>query len=153
MACAMNENLHYLEDMHVGLRFQSLPHIVDEKQIVEFARQFDPQPFHTSAETAKGTLFGGLIASGWHTAAMTMRLILSAYPIAGGTIGLGGEAAWPNPTRAGDELHIEGEVIDVKESSSKPDRGIVTVRVETKNQTGEIKQILTAKLLVFRRKS
>ncbi len=142
----------YLDDIQVGLCFKSATYTVEEKEIMDFAKQFDPQPFHTDPQTARDTIFGGLIASGWHTAAMTMRLLLSAFPIAGGNIGLGGEAAWPKPTRSGDIIHIEGEVIKIQPSQSHDDRGIITIRVETKNQREEVVQILTAKLLVFRRR-
>lgn len=141
----------YLDDLQTGQRFASGSHAVDAEQIIGFAKQFDPQPFHTDPEAARGTMFGGLIASGWHTAAISMRLLLDAFPIAGGNIGLGGEAAWPLPVRAGDSLHVEGEIIDIRPSKSHADRGIVTVRVETKNQRSETTQILTAKLLVFRK--
>lgn len=143
----------YLDDMKVGLRFTGESRVVQEQEIIAFAKQFDPQPFHIDADLASRTLFGGLIASGWHTAAMTMRLLLEAFPIGNGTIGLGGEAVWPNPVRANDTIHIEGEVSAVKPSRSHDDRGIVTVRTETKNQNGEVVQTLTANLLVFRRKS
>lgn len=142
-----------LDDMKVGLRFTGKPHVVEEREIIAFAKQFDPQPFHTDPALASRTLFGGLIASGWHTAAMTMRLLLEAFPIGDGTIGLGGEVTWPNPVRANDTIHIEGEVSAVKPSRSHDDRGIVTIRTETKNQNGEVVQTLTANLLVFRRKS
>lgn len=139
--------------MKVGLRFIGESHVVEEQEIIAFAKQFDPQPFHIDPALASRTLFGGLIASGWYTGAMTMRLLLEAFPIEGGTIGLGGEVTWPNPVRANDALHIEGEVSTVKPSRSHDDRGIVTVRTETKNQNGEVVQTLTANLLVFRRKN
>ena len=99
----------YLDDLHVGQRFTSDTHLIDEEQIKAFAKQFDPQPFHLDAEAAKGTLFEGLVASGWHTAAITMRLLVeSGMPIAGGVIGAGGEIAWPKPTRPGAVLRVEG---------------------------------------------
>jgi acyl dehydratase len=143
----------YLDDMKTGLRFAGKVRVVREREIIAFARRFDPQPFHIDTSLADQTLFGGLIASGWHTAAMTMRLLLEAFPIGEGTIGLGGEVTWPNPVRANDSIHIEGEVSAVKPSRSHDDRGIVTVRAETKNQNGEVVQAMTANLLVFRRKS
>jgi acyl dehydratase len=141
----------YLEDLHVGQRFASGRHPIDAEQIKAFAQQFDPQPFHLDVEAAKGTLFGGLVASGWHTAAITMRLLVeSGLSIAGGLVGGGGEITWPKPTRPGDVLHLESEVLDVRPSRSRPDRGIATVRTETRNQHGETVQVLVAKLVVPR---
>ena len=97
-----DKQLFYLDDLQVGQRFVSGTHLIDEKQIVAFASQFDPQPFHLDAEAAKHTLFAGLVASGWHTAAITMRLMVDGgLPIAGGLVGAGGECAWPKPTRPG----------------------------------------------------
>src|SRR5262249_52783599 len=123
--------LLYLDDLRVGRRFTSGTHVLDERQITAFAREFDPQPFHTDREAAKGTLFRGLVASGWHTAAITMRLqVDGGLPIAGGLVGLGGEVSWPTATRPDDVLHVESEVIEVVPSRSRPDRGIVTVRSE-----------------------
>ena len=142
----------YLEDLHIGQRFASGTHAVDEAQIKAFAGQFDPQPFHLDDATAKHTMFAGLAASGWHTAAITMRLLVDGgAPIAGGVIGAGGEIAWPKPTRPGDILQVKSEILDVTPSRSRPERGMVTVRSETFNQRGEIVQTLTAKLVVPRR--
>ena len=144
----------YLEDIHPGQRFTSGSHLIDEEQILAFAKEFDPQPFHLDDEAAKDSLFGGLAASGWHTAAITMRLqVESGLPLAGGIIGAGGELAWPRPMRAGDLLQVESEVLEVKPSQSRPDRGMITVRSETRNQRGEVVQILTAKLIAYRRPS
>jgi acyl dehydratase len=142
----------YFDDLHVGQRITSSTITVDEMAIIAFGSAFDPQPFHTDPTAARGSVFGGLIASGWHTAALSMRLLVtSAPPIAGGLVGAGGEIAWPAPTRAGDILHIDAEVIAVTPSRSRPDRGIVTLRSETRNQRKEVVQILTAKLVVPRR--
>src|SRR5262249_8375974 len=127
---------------------------IDEAQIVEFASQFDPQPFHLDREAAKHTFFKQLAASGWHTAAISMRLMVQGgLPVAGGVIGAGVEITWPTPTLPGDGLHVECEVIDIKPSRSKPDRGIVTVRCETFNQTNEVVQVLITKLVVPRKVS
>jgi len=143
---------HYLEDLHVGQRFTSGTHVLDESQIKAFATQFDPQPFHLDNAAATRTLFAGLAASGWHTAAVTMRLLVDGgAPIAGGIIGAGGEVSWPMPARPGDVLQVTSEIIAVTPSRSRPDRGIVTVRSHTQNQRGEIVQTLTAKLVVPRR--
>jgi acyl dehydratase len=142
----------FLDDLHVGQRFTSGSHLIDAEQIKAFAMQFDPQPFHLDAEAAKGTLFQGLVASGWHTAAITMRLLVeSGLPIAGGLIGAGAEMSWPNPTRPGDVLHVESEVLELRPSRSRPDRGMASIRNETRNQRGEVVQILIAKLVVPRR--
>ncbi len=144
--------LLYLDELHVGQRFVSGTHAVDAGQIVAFVAQFDPQPFHLDEQAALGTVFAGLAASGWHTAAITMRLLVEGgLPLAGGIVGAGGELAWPKPTRPGDILRVESEVIEIKPSRSRPDRGMVTVRSDTSNQRGEIVQTLTARLVVPRR--
>jgi acyl dehydratase len=143
---------YYLDELHLGQRFLSGTHAVDAGQVVAFAAQFDPQPFHLDEQAAQGTIFAGLAASGWHTAAITMRLLVEGgLPLAGGIVGAGGELAWPKPTRPGDILRVESEVIEIKPSRSRPDRGMVTVRSDTRNQRGEIVQTLTAKLVVPRR--
>ena len=144
----------YLDDLHVGQRFMSGTHRLDAEQIQAFAKQFDPQPFHLDADAAKSTQFGGLVASGWHTAAISMRLLVeSGLPIAGGLIGAGGEIAWPKPTRPDSILHVESEILELRPSRSRPDRGLATIRVETRDQLGEIVQVLIAKLVVPRRPS
>ena len=142
----------YLEDFHVGQRFTSATHVMDAEEIKAFAHQFDPQPFHLDEAGAKETFFGGLVASGWHTAAVTMRLqVESGLPIAGGMIGIGGEMSWPRPTRPGDILRVVSEILEVTPSRSRPDRGTVRARSETRNQRDEVVQILDARLLVPRR--
>lgn len=142
----------YLDDLQVGQRFSSGSHAMDEAQIKAFAAQFDPQPFHLDDEAAKGTLFGGLAASGWHTAAITMRLLVDGgAPIAGGIIGGGGEIAWPKPTRPDDVLQVYSEVLEIVPSRSRPDRGKVIFRNETRNQHGDIVQVMTVGLVVPRR--
>jgi acyl dehydratase len=141
----------YLGDLHVGQRFMSGSHEVDEDQITRFAREFDPQPFHLDDAAAKRTLFEGLAASGWHTAAITMRLLVDGgAPLAGGIVGVGGEISWPRPTRPGDVLRVESEVVQVTPSRSRPDRGIVTIRSETRNQRGDVVQTFVAKVVVPR---
>ena len=142
----------YLDDLQVGQHFTSATHTIDEDQIKAFAAQFDPQPFHIDEKAAEDTLFKGLAASGWHTAAITMRLnVEGGLPLAGGIIGAGGELAWPAPTRPGDTLHVESEVLEITPSRSKPDRGIAVVLSRTLNQRGEVLQTLKAKLVVPRR--
>ena len=142
----------FLDDLHVGQSFTSASHAVDADQIRRFAEEFDPQPFHLGEDTAANSVFAGLVASGWHTAALTMRLLLTGgVPIAGGIVGVGGEIAWPRPTRPGDELQVVSEVMEVRPSRTKPDKGIVVLRNETRNQRGEVVQVLTAKLVVPRK--
>jgi acyl dehydratase len=151
-ADAQTQDKLYLDDLQVGRRFLSRTHVVDETEIRAFARQFDPQPFHLDEEAAKRTIFGGLVASGWHTAAITMRLLAEGgLPLAGGIIGVGGELAWPKPTRPGDTLQVESEVLAVTPSRSRPGRGTATIRNLTRNQRNEVVQELTAKLIVPRR--
>ncbi|HJS85856.1 MAG TPA: MaoC/PaaZ C-terminal domain-containing protein, partial [Acetobacteraceae bacterium] len=142
----------FLEDLAVGQRWQSGTLTVGADAIKAFAAAFDPQPFHLDEREAAATLFGGLAASGWHTAALTMRLLTEGgLPIAGGIIGTGGEIAWPRPTRPDDVLRVESEVLEVTPSRSRPDRGVATVRSTTLNQRGDVVQTLTAKLVVPRR--
>jgi len=141
----------YLDDLSVGQQFVTASHALDEAQIKAFAAQFDPQPFHLDAEAAKATVFKGLVASGWHTAAITMRLLVESVPLAGGLIGLGGSLTWPRPTRADDVLTVHGEVTDVAPSQSRSDRGTIGISAETRNQRGEVLQKFTATLMVPRR--
>lgn len=145
-------NKLYLEDLTVGQRFVSGTHTMDAVEITRFAAQYDPQPFHLDDEAARATLFGGLVASGWHTDGITMRLIVAGgLPIAGGIIGTGGELLWTKPVRPGDMLHVECEVLEIVPSRSKPDRGTVVVRCVTRNQHGDMVQSFTPKLVVPRR--
>ena len=143
----------YLEDLHVGDRFGSGSIEVTEESIFEFARQFDPQPFHLDAAAAKASIFKELTASGWHTAAMSMRLYVTGHfrPV-GGSIGLAvDELRWPRPVRPGDTLRLETEILNVRTSKSKPDRGIIRIRNVTTNQSGEVVQTFSASVMVRRR--
>ena len=144
--------LQYLDDLQPGQRFISGDYLMDEALIKAFATQFDPQPFHLDHEAAKFTLFAGLAASGWHTAAVTMRLLVEGgLPLAGGIVGASGEISWPKPTRPGDVLRVESEVISVTPSRSKPDRGMAVVRSETRNQKGDVLQVFTVNVIVNRK--
>jgi len=145
----------YLEDLHVGDRFGSGSIDVTAESIFEFARQFDPQPFHLDPEAAKASMFMELTASGWHTAAMSMRLYVTGeFRPAGGSIGLAvDELRWPRPVRPGDTLRLETEILNVRTSKSKPDRGIIRIRNVTTNQSGEVVQTFTAFVMVRRRPS
>ena len=142
----------YLEDLRVGQSFTSGTYVMEAARIKEFAAEFDPQPFHIDESAAEASVFKGLAASGWHTSAVAMRLLVTGgLPFANGLVGLGGEIAWPRPTRPGDSLHIESEIVEITPSRSKPHQGIVTVRSTMFNQNGEAVYLLTAKLLVLRR--
>jgi acyl dehydratase len=145
--------VRYLEDFAAGQTFNTGRHRVDKEQIIAFARQFDPQPFHTDEEAARQSPFGGLAASGWHTAGMTMRLMLDGeFKPAGGILGVGfDDLSWPRPVRPGDELHAISEILDVRPSKSKPDRGMIRVRTTTFNQNNEPVMVFTGNLLVPRR--
>ena len=145
-------SLLYFEDFPAGEVKEYGDCLVTTEAIVEFAREFDPQPFHLDDEAARSTLFGGLVASGWHTAAITMRLIVAGgLPIAGGIIGTGGDLQWTRPVRPGDTLRVECEVLAIIPSRTKADRGTVTVRCTTLNQDSEMVQSFTPKLVVPRR--
>ena len=141
----------YLEDLHVGLRFVSPPHRIDAVQITKFAAEFDPQPFHLSEEGAEGTLFGSLAASGWHTAALTMRMLVASVPLADGLIGAELQLGWPKPTRPGMILQVFSEIVEIKPSRSKPNMAIVTMRNETRDEKGEALQVFEVKMPVFKR--
>jgi acyl dehydratase len=141
--------LLYFDDLAVGRRFTSAAKEVVESEIKAFASEFDPQPFHLDNEAAKATIFKGLAASGWHTMAMTMRLLVEGGPqIAGGIVGAGAEIKWPMPTRPGDVIHVVSEVMEATPSRSRADRGMVTLKSETLNQRDEVVQVLVAKLVV-----
>lgn len=145
--------VRYFEEFAVGQTFGSGRVTVDKEQILRFAREFDPQPFHLDEEAARHSIFGGLAASGWHTAALTMKLLAGAEVLpAGGIVGGGtDECRWPRPVRPGDELHLHNEVIEVRESRSRPEIGLVKIKTTTLNQKDEPVQILIANLLVQRR--
>ena len=142
----------YFDDLRSGERLQSGQYIVTEEEIINFAREFDPQPFHLDGAVADQTMFKGLIASGWHTAAITMRLFVQTLNFAEGAIGLGvDELRWPNAVRPGDALQVETEIVDLRVSRSKPSHGIVRLRNVTVNQHGEVVQTMSASALVLRR--
>lgn len=143
----------YLEDFAVAQKFGSGRLRIDQERIKTFAAEFDPQPFHLDEEAARDTIFRGLAASGWHTAAVTMRLLVeSELKPAGGIVGAGFEEfRWPRPVRPGDELHLESEVLEVRPSKSRPDQGLIKVRTTTLNQNGEVVQVSIGNLVVPRR--
>lgn len=139
------------DDLHVGQRFLSAQRTITAEEIKAFARIYDPQTFHMDEVAAVDTFFNGLAASGWHTAAITMRLMVEAFPIAGGVVGAGGELQWPRPTRPGDTLRVEVEILELTPSRSRPDRGSAIVRMTTLNQLGEAVQIFTVRMPMPRR--
>jgi acyl dehydratase len=145
---------YFLEDFAVGQVFTTPRLRIDAEQIKAFAGQFDPQPFHLDEEAAQKAVFGGLVASGWHTAALTMRLMADGeFKPAGGIIGVGfDELSWQRPVRPGDELHAKSEVLEVRPSKSRPDRGLIRVRTTTYNQNDEPVQTFTGNLIVPRRR-
>jgi acyl dehydratase len=146
----MSERL-YLDDLYIGRRFESRVHQLDAEQIKAFAAEFDPQPFHLSDEGASRSLFRTLAASGWHTAALTMRLLVESVPLADGLVGAELQLAWPKPTRPGMSLQVFSEIVDIVPSRSKPHMGIVTMRNDTRDQHGELLQTFTVKMPVSRR--
>jgi acyl dehydratase len=143
----------YLEDYAVGQTYGSGRIRVDETQIKAFAAEFDPQPFHMDETSAARTIFGGLAASGWHTAAITMRLMVDGdLKPAGGIVGAGFEEfRWPRPVRPGDLLHVQCEILDVRTSKSRPERGLIKVKTTTFNQANDAVQIMVGTLVVPRR--
>src|SRR5437016_13687410 len=144
---------HYLDDLNIGDRYRSESQNVTEKQVIEFAHKFDPQMFHLSRKRAERTIFKGLVASGWHTAAITMRLFVQTLNFAEGAIGLGvDELRWPNVVRPGDVLTVETEIVDARPSRSRPGFGIIRLRNVTTNQRGQIVQTMLASAMVPTRK-
>jgi acyl dehydratase len=142
----------FLDDLTIGQTFESETYRVGEEQIKAFAREFDPQPFHLDDTAARNSVFSGLAASGWHTAAITMRLITGIRPIFGsGVIGLGAEIAWPRPVRPDDVLRVVMKIAEIIPSRTRPDRGVVAMYCETFNQRGEVVQTLKPKLVMYRR--
>jgi acyl dehydratase len=143
----------YMEDMNIGQKFTSPAITVSAEDIVAFAEQFDPQPFHLDPVAAEDTLFKGHAASGWHTAAVTMRLMLLAAPnIKGGMIGRGiDKLNWPRPVRPGDSLSVEIELLEMRVSNSNPKRGIARTKIVTRNQKGEPVQDMECVMFVPRR--
>ena len=143
----------YLEDFEVGQKFSSGKLRVEKEQIKSFAAEFDPQPFHLDDDAARKTMFGGLAASGWHTAAITMKLLVeSDLKPAGGIVGAGfDELRWPLPVRPGDELRVESEILNVRTSKSHPQQGLIKVRTTTLNQNDQPVQVAVGNLVVPRR--
>lgn len=141
----------YLEDIEVGRQFVSREAVITAEAIKAFAAEFDPQSFHLDEAAAAASFFGGLAASGWHTAALTMRLLVECMPLAGGVIGAGGELRWPAPTRPGDVLRVVSTVEAVTPSRSRPERGMITTRNETLNQRDEVVQSFLVNVMVRRR--
>lgn len=141
----------YLEDLTVGQTFTTGTHRIAPGEIKDFAAEFDPQWFHLDDDAAKDSFFGGLAASGWHTAGITMRLVVETLPLAGGVIGAGGELQWPAPTRPGDILQATIEVLELMLSKSRPERGMGVVRITTRNQRDEVVQTFRVKVLLWRR--
>ena len=144
--------VRYLDDFAVGQVFKTGKLRIDQEEIFVFARQFDPQPFHLDEAAARNSPFQGLAASGWHTAALTMRLMVDGeFKPAGGILGVGfDELSWPRAVRPGDELHATSEIIDVRPSKSRPDRGLLRIRTTTFNQNAEPVMVFTGNLLVPR---
>lgn len=153
IASAYNVQMRlYLEDITAGMTFTSGTYPpLSATQIVEFASEFDPQPFHLDPLAARSTFFEGLAASGWHTAAITMRLLVQSVPISGGLIGAGSDVTWPLAVRPGDVLRIVCTVQSVRRSTSNPSRGIVVALIETFNQNDEIVQSSRVRMLAFAR--
>jgi acyl dehydratase len=148
----MSPQLLYFDDLKPGDAFVTAAQEVGLDDVRRFAAEFDPQPFHLDDAAARDTIFGGLAASGWHTAAVTMKLLVTSGPkLANGIVGAGSEIEWKAPVRPGDVLHVESQVLELIPSRSRPDRGIVVLQSRTLNQRSEVVQVLTAKLMVARR--
>lgn len=141
----------WLEDLAIGQAFESGRRTLTIEAVKAFAAEFDPQPFHLDEAAAEMSFFGALAASGWHTASLTMRLLVESVPLAGGLIGAGGELTWPRPTRPGDSLRVVSVIEAIKPSRSRPGRAMVTLVSTTYNQRDEPVQIMTSRMLAHSR--
>lgn len=143
----------YLDDIAVGMKFYSRTSVLTEERLKSFAMEFDPQPFHLDEEAAQDSLFSGLAASGWHTAAQSHRLFLESMPMAQGMVGAGVELSWPAPTRAGDQLRVESCVKEIIPSRSKPNRAIVIMESQTLNQENTVVLKMLSRVVMFKREA
>lgn len=141
----------YLDDLKIGDTFISEKYQLNADEIKEFAREFDPQDFHCDEDLAEDTFFGELVASGWHTAAITMKLFTASMPLADGLIGAGGEIKWPQPTRPNDALYVKSTIKEIIPSKSKPNQGLLIVECKTLNQKDEVCQTFLVKMISFRK--
>ena len=147
--------MRYFEDLKIGDKFTAADYEMTAEEIIAFGRQYDPQPFHTDPVAARSTLFGQLVASGWHTAAVSMRLMVQGeMELDGGVIGQAMESMrWPRPVLPGDRLRVVSEVVELRPAPARPDRGLLVLRCRTYNQHGKVVQDMTATLLIARRPS
>ncbi len=145
--------MRYVEDFPVGVRREIGSRTVDEAEVIRFAKEFDPQPFHIDKEAAAAGFYGGIIASGWHTCSMTMRLMVDGYLSDSAALGSPGidELRWLRPVRPGDTLTVYSTVAGVKVSTTKPDRAVMTTKTEVENQNGEIVLTMLGKTMMKRR--
>jgi acyl dehydratase len=144
----------YFDDLAVGQTFSAGPITMERDRIIAFGREFDPQPMHIGEEEARASIVGELIASGWHTAAVTMRLLIDgASPkLASGALGAGIEGiTWPVPVRPGDVLSATSEILELRPSRSRPERGLMKLKTVTTRADGTVVQTVTAVIMVPRR--
>jgi len=143
----------YWEDLPAGTVMDLGTYEVTREEILEFANKYDPQPFHVDEEAAKDSIFGGLIASGWHTCSMMMRLLCDGLLLRAASLGSPGmdEVRWLKPVRPGDTLHAKMEVVESRASQSKPDRGVIRSRWEVHNQDGELVMTMEGRGMYRRR--
>ncbi|GAC1301966.1 MAG: MaoC family dehydratase [Vulcanimicrobiaceae bacterium] len=149
----MTAALKYFEDFPVGERRELGSHAVTEEAILRFAREFDPQTFHVDRAAGEASIFGGLIASGWHTCAMTMRAICDGFLLEAASIGSPGidTLRWKRPVRPGDTLHVYATIVEARPSTSKPDRGVLVNDIDVRNQHDEVVLTMQAMTMLYRR--
>ena len=149
----MSKDVVHFEDLAAGMRFKAGPTVLTEEAIIAFAKEYDPQSFHTDPEAAEASFFKGHAASGWQTAAVTMRMLVESSSLfASGSVGMSVELSWPRPVRPGDALSVEVEIIEIR-PSSKPGRAVTALKTTTTNQNGEIVQVMTSKNILFSNRS
>lgn len=138
------------DEFEVGQTFKSNTLTITSEEIKDFASKYDPQPFHLDEEKAKDSFFKELVASGWHTASVTMRLWIDSIPFEKGAVGLGVNLEWKKPVRPGDVLHVESTIKEIKPSKSRPERVYMVIESKAIDQNNEICEIMTANLMTFR---
>ncbi len=138
-----------VETLEIGQTFTSDSLLITKDKIIAFAKEFDPQPFHLDEDEAKQTFFNELVASGWHTSSVTMKLILQSMPFKHGMVGSGGQVSWKRPVKPNDSLHVTTKIINIKPAKNNANQIYLTLECQTLNQFNRVCQIMEANVIAF----